>query len=463
MTTRIAVSARWVALPGRDRVDIEDNLTVIVEGNRIVDLTREPVTRADRVLSYDQGVLLPGFINLHNHALNGPTLRGVVDDADRSSTRGSLIYRLLLPLGDLAERTLTKEQLRAVYTHAMLEMLKSGTTTVLDMWRPTHEVFLEVAREVGLRAFGAPYIMSARPIGVDAAGEPIYSSGNADDALTTFREIHKRHDGSADGRIRVVLGPHGTDTCTPETLRAIRTEADARGTLITIHAAQSRAEVDIIRERYGSSPIEYLAANGVVGPDVIVAHGVFATDRDLEILQSTGTSVASCPLTFGRGGISAPFHRFRAAGVRTGVGTDGYSFDYIAELRAAGLVSKLWTETSNVATASELIAAGTMSGADALRRPDLGRIEVGATADLTVVSLGSAAIQPVLNPLTSVVWYANSSDVQLTMVDGDVLVEDGSSAHLDEHSIVRDSANAVHQLWEAARAAGIELDNPDHF
>jgi 5-methylthioadenosine/S-adenosylhomocysteine deaminase len=271
------------------------------------------------------------------------------------------------------------------------------------------------------------------------------------------------HDGAGGGRIRVVLGPHGADTCKPETLRAVRAEADARGSLITVHAAQSRSEVELIQKRYGMSPIEYLGAHGIVGPDVVMSHGVFATERDLEILRDSGTTIASCPLTFGRAGIAASFQRFRAAGVRTGVGTDGYSFDYVAELRAAGLVSKLCSETSNIATAPELIAAGTVTGADALHRPDLGRIEVGATADLTVISLSSPALQPVFDPLKSVVWYANARDVRMTMVDGSVIVEDGHAVSVDEEAVIRAGASAVECLWNEARNAGIDLGTPNRF
>lgn len=458
--SRTAIRARWTVLPGDPRVTVAEGLTVVVEGNRIVELTREEVVGVDRILSYEQGIVLPGFVNLHNHALNGPVLRGVVDDADRRSTQGSLIYRLLLPLGDLAATLLSDSELRAVYAHALLEIVRSGTTTVLDMWRPQHEVFLDVAREVGLRVFGAPYIMSAAPQGVDGSGAPVYAPETPVERLAAHRSIRERNDGSGGDRIRIVLGPHGVDTCTPETLRAVRAEADRTGALITIHAAQSRAEVDLIRARYGMSPIELLHETGLLGPDLIVAHGVFATDRDLELLRSTGTSLACCPLTFGRGGIPAAFERFRSAGVRTGVGTDGYSFDYLAELRAAGLVSKLSAEMSHVASAAELVTAGTQAGADALRRPDLGRIAVGATADLTVVSLGSAAIQPVLDPLKSLVWYANPSDVRLTMVDGEAVVEDGRVTRLDEREVVRSSAEAVQRLWAAARERGVDLDTP---
>lgn len=461
MAIRTAIRGRWVVLPGTSTVTLGENLTVVVEGDRIVDITHEQVTNVDRSFNYEAGIVIPGFINLHNHALNGPTLRGVVDDADRTSTNGSLIYRLLLPLGDLAARILSETQLRAVYTHAMLEILKSGTTSVLDMWRPQHELFFDVASEMGLRAYGAPYIMSTKPGGVDAAGNPVYADGPASEVLEGFRSLHKRYNGSANDRLRVVLGPHGTDTCSPDTLRAVRAEANRTGSLITIHAAQSRAEVELSLERHGMTPIELLRATGVVGPDVIVAHGVFTTDKDLEILRTTGTSIASCPMTFGRGGITAAFERFHSAGIRTGIGTDGYSFDFLGELRAAGLVSKLSAELSHVASSSELITAGTQSGADALQRSDLGRISVGATADLVVISLAAPAIQPVLDPMRSVVWYANPSDVKLTMVDGQVLVEGGRAVNVDEAAVVHESVTAVHHLWRVAREQGIDLGSPN--
>ncbi|WP_125610075.1 amidohydrolase family protein [Specibacter cremeus] len=456
---RTAIKARWTVTSDSPKLTVLDGATVVVDGDKIAAITHEEVTRADEFIQIDDGVLIPGFVNLHNHALNGPTLKGIVDDYDRTGTSGSLIYNLLMPLGDLSATDMPEQDIRAIFRLALLDMLKSGTTTMLDMWRPGHRIFLDVAREFGVRAYGAPYVLSSPPTGVNRIGQPTYGSADGSDSIANFKSIFNEYDEGPQGRIRVVLGPHGTDTCSAELLRRVRATADEMGVLITIHAAQSRAEVSAIETRYGMTPIEYLQSTGIVGPDVVASHCVYTSDQDLDILRDTGTSVASCPMTFARGGLTAPFQRFSDHGIRTGIGTDGYGFDYIEELRSAGLVSKLRMELSHIAPAAQLLRAGTESGASALGRDDLGRIQVGAKADLVAVDLGRAALQPIRDPIKNVIWYATASDVSTVMVDGRLLVRGGKPLGINEKDIVSAGADATYRLWERAERSGIRLDS----
>lgn len=458
MTHRTAVRAKYALMHGRDRPETLQDVTLVVDGDTITDITREKVTRADKFVEVTEGLILPGFINLHNHALNGPTLKAITDDYDRSSSAGSLIYKLLMPLGDLSTNETSQEDIRAIFRLALLEILKSGTTTMLDMWRPAHQSFLDVTKEMGLRAYAAPYLQSTPPLGVDGQGLPVYGVNDEEAELAVFRSIFEEYDEGPAGRIRVVLGPHGTDTCSPELLQAVRRTADELDTLITIHAAQSRPEAAVIGKRYGLTPIEYLKATGITGPDVIAAHCVHASDADLTILRETGTSVAHCPLTFARGGQMATYQRFVDHGIRVGIGTDGYGFDYLAEMRSAGFISKLSTNASAIPTAAQLIRAGTLHAADALGRTDLGRIAVGAKADLTVIDLGRAGLQPVRDPLKTALWYASAPDISTVIVDGRVLVENGTAKHLNEQTVISAGADAVARLWERAERLGIPLE-----
>lgn len=454
---RTAIRTRFTVIPGMGHQDVIRDATVIVEGNTITDITHDEVTRADEFIAVEEGILVPGFVNLHNHALNGPTLKGIVDDYDRTGSAGSLIYKLLMPLGDLSTHGTSEEDIRSIFRLALLDMLKSGTTTMLDMWRPAHRGFLDVAQELGLRAYGAPYVLSTPPTGVDAHGLPTYGVADEGAQMAVFRSIFDEYDQGPTGRIRVVLGPHGTDTCSPGLLKTVRNTANELDALITIHAAQSKPEVATIKERHGLTPIEYLHAHDITGPDVIAAHCVYATDADLRILRDTGTSVASCPLTFARGGFTAPYQRFADNGIRTGIGTDGYGFDFIEEMRSAGLVSKLRVQQSHVASAAQLLKAGTEDGAAALGRSDLGRIEVGARADLTIVDLGRAGLQPVRDPIKNLIWYSAAPDVTTVLVDGQVLLKEGKPVGLEEGSVISAGVDAVGRLWARAEQQGIQL------
>jgi cytosine/adenosine deaminase-related metal-dependent hydrolase len=287
-------------------------------------------------------------------------------------------------------------------------------------------------------------------------GMPRYESRNTDQfALDRWKEFHDRYDGAADGRIRVALAPHGTDSCGPELLREIRKTAEEYKSLITIHLSQTKAETKLIRERYGKTPEEYLQDAGLLGPDLLAAHCVETEDPGVDILKRTDTTIVSCPLTYARGGGFAPFGRFKGMGIRTAIGTDGYCMDMVSELREAGYVSKLFGRDSMAATAQDLLHAATLGGAEALRRDDLGRIAPGACADLIVIDMARPHLQPVSDPVRTLIWNARGSDVTAVMVDGRVIVENGRYKLGRETDIVDRGSKAVYKLWKMAEAEGV--------
>ncbi|HZU89018.1 MAG TPA: amidohydrolase family protein, partial [Stellaceae bacterium] len=222
------------------------------------------------------------------------------------------------------------------------------------------------------------------------------------------------------GRIRLAMSPHATDTCGPDLLHALAARARELGVPITIHMAQSKAEVDVIRARYGRSPAEYLDWLGVLGPDLLAAHCVQCTPADLALLARHGASVLNCPRVFARGGTPASFASFKGHGVRTLIGTDGYNLDLLGELHAAALISKTQAGDAEVASSPELIAAVTGEAAAAIGRDDLGAIRPGGGADLTIIDLGHPHLQPLFDPRRALVRLANRANVDAVIVDGRV-------------------------------------------
>ncbi len=455
-----AISARWTLLPrAAGGLEVAEGMTVLVRDNRIADVVRRPFeATVDLRIELPGGVLLPGFVNLHNHAINGPIFRGIVDDVVEQDRPGvvadNIVYSLLLPLGDLAGDVLSDDELRAVYRLAMLELLRSGTTSVLDMPRAAHHWILTAADELGLRAYVAPYVFSAPGRGVDAAGRPRYVDIDEDASLEAAIAVADKYDEGPGGRIRVGFGPHATDTCSPRLLRRIADLARERDTFVSIHVAQSRLEVDEVRRRHGRTPVEYLDEVGILGPRTVAAHCVYVEDGDLVRLRESGSTVAHCPLTFARSGVTVSLDRFHRHRVPAGIGTDAYSFDYLAELRAAGFVAKLTSGDSGAATADALLRAATETGASALA-DDLGTIAPGQLADLVGVDLTAPHVQPVRDPMRNLVWNATSADISLVMVDGRVLMQDREVVGVDQDRIVTEAATAVERLWRQAEIAGV--------
>jgi cytosine/adenosine deaminase-related metal-dependent hydrolase len=128
--------------------------------------------------------------------------------------------------------------------------------------------------------------------------------------------------------------------------------------------------------------------------------------------------------------------------------------DIFAQMRASGFASKQATSASQGATAAELLHAATVHGANALRRPDLGRLEVGAAADLIIIDANKAHLQPINDPIRTLVWYTSGSDIDTVMIDGQVIVRNGKALGLDESLIIRQGAAAAQKVWDEARRRG---------
>ncbi len=455
MTETIAIRARWVLVPDGSRQRIETDRWVLVEGGCVAAVTADRPGGADRVIDVPEALVLPGFVNLHNHGISALLFRGIVEDRPTASWAADTVYGLIMPLQGLAMEVLDAEEMRAITALGLLGLVKGGATTTMDMFRITQAVSFDVADELGLRFYGMPYLFSTEDFGIGEDGRPRYAAretGESDLACATA--LFDAHDGRADGRIRAGFGPHGTDSCDPDLLAGIRDAAAARGARVTIHVSQSATEGETLRSRYGRTPTEQLAHVGLLGPDLVAAHCVYASDDDLDLIADAGATVVKCPASFARGAVSAVWQRTAARGIRTGIGLDGYAMDTIGELRTAALVSKLASGLSEDAAARDLVAAATVDGAAALGRDDIGRIAPGCRADLAVVNLGSAHLAPVSDPLKTMVWHAGTADIEAVIVDGRLTVEGGRHLLVDEDAIVAGGAAAVRKVWREGLARG---------
>lgn len=451
MTTTLIIEPRWIwdAAGG-----LRGDHYVVVQGNRIADVTRDrPTMEAERITLPD-GLLIPGFVNLHNHAFSAPLFRGLADDIGDDDLPGDIVYSLLMPMGDIAAETLSPEEIGDVAEMALLETLKGGSTTIMDVWRLQQAPFIERGRRLGLRTYSCPYLFSTPKMDMTPDGKPITAPPAADTGFDTVLSLFHRYDEGPMGRTRVGYGPHGLDTCTPELLQQIGRTAEEIGCPLTIHAAQSQVELDIVRERYGKSPIEHLRDLRLLRPGTVLAHCVMATDDELAIIREYGAAVASCPYAFARSGLGVPFARFLDSGIRLGVGTDGVGLDMVAELRAAQMLAKVQAGRAGIASAERMLRAATADGAAAIGRHDLGTLAPGATADLLLFDLAGARYQPVWNPLQALLTNGVAADLHSLLVDGVALLRDHRVVVADEAAVVKRGAAAIRRVWDTARSMG---------
>ncbi|MFC0406812.1 amidohydrolase family protein [Roseomonas elaeocarpi] len=433
---------------------------VLTEGREIAAVTPTKPEGAEIVFDAPGRFVLPGLMNLHNHCFSEAVARTHSEDGAGRKNNQSIVYTVLLPLTKRGIEILSHEERLAVARMGILQLLKGGATTAMEPFRNGIPEMFEAAEEMGLRFYGAPYLFSTADAVAGRDGTVRYAaaSGGVDDGaadLAAWDALHEAWEGRDEGRIRLAMSPHATDTCGPDLLRAAAARARELNVPITTHLAQSAGEVATIAARYdGRTPAEYLDWLGLL-PELLAAHCIASTDADLRLMAARGATVLNCPRVFARAGTVASFGRFRAQGVRTVIGTDGYNMDLLGEMNAAAMISKLIAGDATVATSPEIIAAVTTEAAAAINRPDLGRIRAGAKADLTVVDLSHPHLQPTYEPQRALVWLANRGNVDVVMVDGRVLLGGGRYLHGDEAAITAAGAAAIRRIWDLpeARAA----------
>jgi cytosine/adenosine deaminase-related metal-dependent hydrolase len=425
---------------------------VLLEGNKIAAVTRDRPS-ADQMFDKPGRFVLPGLLNMHNHCFSEAVARTHTEDGNGRRNNQSIVYTVLLPLTRRGAELLSPSERLAIARLGILQLLKGGVATVMEPFRNTIPEMFDAAEEMGIRFYGAPYLFSTSDAKSGPDGVVRYAGDDGQADMDIFNALHDRWNGRGDGRIGLAMSPHATDTCGPDLLRACAARARELDIPITIHLAQSQAEIATIGARYdGRSPAEYLDWLGLLTPSLLGAHCLASSDDDLRLMAARGATVLNCPRVFARSGVTAAFSRFAGHGVRTVVGTDGYNMDFLGELNAASMISKIVSGRADVANAPELIEAVTVTAAGLIKRPDLGVIVPGATADLTVVDLTHPHLQPLFDPRRALIALANRANIDQVIVDGRLLIDTGQYLHGDEAAITAEGSAAIGRIWDLPEA-----------
>ena len=404
---------------------------ILVKSGRVAAISETPASidsnGAETIVDGKDLIIMPGFVNAHGHTAM-TLLRSYADD---------------MPLKEWLENKIwpTEERLESddVYWGTMLavaEMIKGGTTTFADMYFFMERV-AEAAAESGIRA-----VLSRGMIGIGPGG---------DDALKNTEQFIANWHGAEDGRINVTLGPHAPYTCPPEYLLKVIDLADKTGRPIQIHLSETKGEVEESISRHSKSPIELVHALGLFNYKVIAAHCVHLSDRDIEILAENNVGVAHNPgsnLKLGSG--IANVTKMLQSGINVGIGTDGASsnnnLDMVEEIRLVALLSKGVNLDPTLIPAKTAIKIATKMGAKVLCLEDTGIIKEGYRADLIGLNCNRPHMVPMHDPLAQVAYSAAAADVSLVMVDGKILLENGSLTTLDEEKIMAEASQRATRL-----------------
>ncbi len=415
---------RVVTMDGSRRVLDAD---VLVEDGRIkkVGLGGSAVGRSKPSVIDCKGlVVLPGLVQAHIH-LCQTLFRGLADDLSLEDWLAKRIWPL--------EAAHTEASVHASAMLGAAELLLGGTTAILDMETVRHTgAAFEALESIGIRATAGKCLM-------DAASNPPALREAADQALKESADLCAKWHGAAGGRLRYCFAPRFAPSCTGTLLRAVSDLAERAGAMIHTHAAETLLELDMVKRETGHDEIAYLDSVGISGPGAALAHCVWV-DRQR-------TNVVHCPssnLKLGSG--IAPIPEMLAAGCHVGIGADGAPcnnrLDAFAEMRLAALIQKPRLGPDAL-PAAQVLELATLGGARALGLgAEIGSIEVGKCADLIVLDLEGPHAQPEDADLISrIVYSACTADVRHVIVDGRIVVRDGTLKTADVGEIRR-RANA---------------------
>ncbi len=382
----------------------QGKITLIERPDAVVRLNAKELIDASGCL------VMPGLVNTHTH-LAMTCFRGLADDLPLMEWWNKHIFPLEMKYAN-------REMVYSGSLLGMAEMLLSGTTTFCDGYFHEQAVS-EAAIKAGIRAVPAQGFLDL------PAPSPAKTEKNrklADKFLNATL--------GASPLVIPALACHTAYTCGPETIRAVKQIAAEAGVPFWMHIAETRDEVQMIRERHGLTPIRYLHSLGVLDPFTCAVHAVWVDDEEISLMAKTGATVSHNPESNTKlaSGV-APVPKMLAAGIKVGLGTDGCAsnndLDMFGEMNMAAKLHKAAAHDPTVMDAKTVLRMATIEGAAVLGLDKLtGSIEAGKFADIILIDLRKPHLTPIYNPYSHIVYACTGSDVKTAIVHGKVVMKD---------------------------------------
>lgn len=416
---------------------------LLIEDQKITSIKPNIGQAADKVIEAAGMLVLPGFVQAHVHLCQS-LLRGQADDQplmDWLDTITSLEFRH------------TPETLYASSRIGLAEMIKSGTTSIIDMGTLHHQdsVF-EAILESGMRAQAGKAMMDL------TENLPPLLQETTENSINESVDLMHRWHGKEGGRIRYGFAPRWQLWNTTELLQEIKQEADNNpGVGIHGHAGEIEDEVEAMIAQTGMRNIVYLESIGVVGPNVQMAHCIWLDEDEYRIMAETGTHALHCPCCntkLGSGIAKVP--EMLEKGINVALGSDGApsnnNLDMFIEMRMASMIHKYRLGAEKM-PAEDVLRMATMGGAKALGLGDqIGSLEEGKIADLIILDDGGLYSAPIRefeedHIIKRLVSSYQSASVQTSIIDGQLVMENRKLLTMDEREILQDGRKALADLW----------------
>lgn len=399
---------------------------ILIEGNIIKQIGKGIECKASKTIDGSGKAVIPGLINGHTHAAM-TLFRGFADDMKLMPWLEEKIWP--------NEAKLTRDDVYWGSKLACLEMIKSGTTTFLDMYQKFQGT-ADAVEEMGIRGFLSAACFDRF--------DPLLTEKGKQECEKLYKVAEEY--GS---RVQYTVGPHAIYTVSGPFLQWIDQFARERNLLIHLHLSETEEEVKNSIAKFGLSPVRYLYKLGVLSPRLVVAHGIYIDDDEVRMLADHNVKVVHNPASNLKlaSGIRFKFKEMKQAGIKVGLGTDGCSssnnLDMIETMKLASLIGKAWRNDPEILTAHEMLDAATSVGADILGL-NAGRVKEGALADLVLVDLNVPAFTPNFNFVSNLVYAANGSCVDTVICNGKILMQGRKVPN--EEIIMEEAARRAYDL-----------------
>ena len=396
---------------------IQPNMYVVVNDKKIDYIGKNRVEGSyDRVISGENKLLCPGFYNCHTHTPM-TLFRGYAENLPLSRW----LHEKIFP----AEDKLYPEAVSVASMLSIAEMMKNGTVSFSDMYFFCENI-IEATVESGMKAN-----ISRSTVAFDPN-----ITAHTDDRFKEAVKLYENYHNIADGRIKMDMSIHAEYSTVPSSCRYISDFALEKGLSMHIHLSETKAEHEACIEKYGATPTEFFEQNGVFRVPVIAAHCVHLTDNDMQIMAKNGATAVHNPasnLKLGSG--IARVEDMLHENINVTLGTDGAAsnntLDVMKEAYLAALLQKGSTGRTDTVPSGAFIKMLTQNGARMQGRMDCGKLAVGSRADLVMLDFDMIHVMPVYDYCDAFLYSANSSNVVMTMVDGQILYENGEYKTID--------------------------------
>ena len=435
MSDRITITNGWVVTMN-DAGDVLSDGAVVIDDDRVTEVgtTADVLARhrsdGGRVIDASGKAVLPGLVDLHYHTALG---KGWSDHLPLWEYLETCWYPII--------RALDYDAAYWAALASYTESIKCGVTTVNDMYRQL-TALADAAEEIGIRAVLSNDVADAE-----------HNLDTLDDNKEAFQAKH----GAANGRIEVYVGIEWLPLASEELLRDARQLADELGTGIHIHLNESLTEVENSKERFGRRPTEVAYDTGILGRNCIAAHCVWLSDTEIALMRETGTQISHNPTSNAKlGNGIARLPEMLRAGINVGIGHDAAecnnSRDLFEVMKFASLMHRASRVDASLQQAGDVLRMATRNGAQALGH-QTGQLAPGRKADVILVDLQSPMFTPLMpgnaeHLFSHLVFAANGSCVDTTIIDGKIVMENRQLTTVDEQKVLREANAAFRRVLD---------------